>query len=73
MRIQYHYRPRQLAVLAALTLAWLVLLPLAFASTALAAGSDLAARGITTAQYRVLTNPVYYSHPADQRVWRVGR
>lgn len=48
--LQYHYRPRQLAVLAVLTLAWLLVLALGFASAALLAGSDLAFRGITTKQ-----------------------
>lgn len=69
--LQYHYRPRQLVALAVLAVLWLALLLLAFAGTAVTAGADVAARGITTAQHRVLTHPLYYSQPAAQRVWRV--
>lgn len=68
-----HYRPRQHAALFLLTLCWLLILPLAFASALVTAGTDLADRAITTAQHRVLHAPIYYSRPADQRVWRVPR
>lgn len=68
---QYHYRAHQLFALAALTLAWLLALAVAFASAFLFAGADLAARAITTQQHAVLHNPAYVSYPADQRVWRV--
>lgn len=71
MRRQYHYRPVQHVLLAVLAALWLVLLPLAFAGQAVAAGTDWAARGITTAQLHVLTHPVYQSPRPEQRVWRV--
>lgn len=71
MRVRYHYRPVQHLVLAALALCWLALLVLAFAGQLLAASSDLAARGVTTAQAQILTRPVAYSERVDQHVWRV--
>lgn len=71
--IQFHYRPRQLVVLAALALAWLLAFVVAAASAFLFVGADLTARVITTQQHAVLHNPVSYSHPAEQRVWRVTR
>lgn len=71
MRIHLHYRPHQHLVLFALSLVWLVLLPLAFASALVTAGTNLADQAITTAQHRVLNHPVCYSRPAQQRVWRV--
>ena len=69
--LRYHYRARQHLALAVLAVCWLALLPLAFAAAAITAGADRADRAITTAQHRVLHTPVYYSRPADQRVWRV--
>lgn len=69
--LRWHYRPRQLVALAVLALCWLALLPLAFAAAAITAGTDMADRAITTRQHAVMHNPAYYSHPAQQRVWRV--
>lgn len=73
MRLQYHYRPRQYAVLAALALCWLLLLVLGLVGQVLAGGADLAARGVTTAQARVITNPAFQSWQPEQRVWRFPR
>lgn len=73
MRFRLHYRPRQHVALFALSLVWLLILPLAFASALITAGTDWADRAITTAQHRVMTHPVYYSRPADQPVWSVRR